>query len=184
MRGVWNDSCLQSRRRGGTERPILLEIEMKCGKKQTGFSLIELLIVVAIILIIAAIAIPNLLKAKITANEASAVGSLRTLNSACINYFSTYTTGFPLALVRLGPGTPATATAADLIDKVLSNGTKAGYRLVYVSGAPKVGKIGTYTINANPLTPNVTGTRYFYTDQTGVIRYSTGGAATIGSPPL
>jgi type IV pilus assembly protein PilA len=168
----------------GTERPFVLEIEMKSRKKQIGFSLIELLIVVAIMLIIAAIAIPNLLKAKITANEASAVGSLRTLNSACINYFSTWTTGFPLALVRLGPGKPATATAADLIDGVLSNGTKSGYRLVYVSGAPKGGKIGTYTINANPLTPKVTGTRYFYTDQTGVIRYSAGGAATIGSPPI
>ena len=158
--------------------------EMKCGKKQSGFSLIELLIVVGIILIIVAIAIPNLLRSRIAANEASAVGSLRTLNSVCVNYSSTWGTGFPLALSNLGPGKPATAATADLIDSVLAAGTKTGYKLTYVSGAPKGGKIGTYTINANPVTPNVTGTRYFFTDQTGVIRYKIGGAATVTSKPI
>jgi type IV pilus assembly protein PilA len=157
---------------------------MKYGKHQSGFSLIELLIVVSIILIIVAIAIPNLLKSKIAANEASAVGSLRTVNAACITYSSTWGTGFPLALSRLGPGKPATAAAADLIDKVLAAGTKSGYILIYVSAAPKGGTIGTYTVNANPLKPNITGGRYFLTDQTGVIRYNIGSAATPASKPI
>ena len=91
--------------------------------KQKGFSLIELLIVVAIILIIAAIAIPNLLRSRMAANEASAVGSLRTINTACVTYSSTYG-GFPPGLPNLGPGTPASATTADLIDQVLATGTK------------------------------------------------------------
>src|SRR5581483_4491964 len=103
--------------------------------KQKGFSLIELLIVVAIILIIAAIAIPNLLRSKMAANEASAVGSLRTLNTACVSYSTTYGQ-FPNALTDLqsdGSGT-ATSTAADLIDSVLAAGTKSGYTFSYKAG--------------------------------------------------
>src|SRR3984957_19160046 len=77
----------------------------KMNKKQKGFSLIELLIVVAIILIIAAIAIPNLLRSRMAANEASAVGSIRTMNTAAITYSSTYGNGFPPALSAIGTST-------------------------------------------------------------------------------
>src|ERR1700730_2447640 len=103
--------------------------------KQKGFSLIELLIVVAIILIIAAIAIPNLLRSKIAANQASAVGSLRTVNTACIA--SRTTCGqFPAALTNWGPvgsGT-ASSTSADLIDSVLAAGQKSGYTFTVTAG--------------------------------------------------
>ena len=90
--------------------------------KKKGFSLIELLIVVAIILIIAAIAIPNLLRARITANETSAVGSVRAINTATVQYSSTYGNGFPPSLASLGPAAPANCNAADLIDQVLAAG--------------------------------------------------------------
>ena len=94
--------------------------------KEKGFSLIELLIVVAIILIIAAIAIPNLLRSKMAANEASAVGSMRTLNTASVSYSTTYG-GYPALLANLGPAASATSATADLIDSVLVTGTKSGY---------------------------------------------------------
>ena len=152
--------------------------------KQKGFSLIELLIVVAIILIIAAIAIPNLLRAKMAANEASAVGSLRTLNTACVSYSSTYGTGFPAALANLGPAAAATAATADLIDQVLALGTKSGYVFTYTAGPLAATVIPTYTITANPVTVNVTGNRFFFTDQSGVIRQNIGAAATVASTPI
>src|SRR6202163_2053903 len=103
--------------------------------KQKGFSLIELLIVVAIILIIAAIAIPNLLRSKMAANEASAVGSLRTINTSAVAFSATYG-NYPHILGDLGPATTPTSTAADLIDSVLVTGSKTGYTFVYTGATP------------------------------------------------
>jgi type IV pilus assembly protein PilA len=153
--------------------------------RQKGFSLIELLIVVAIILIIAAIAIPNLLRSKMAANEASAVGSLRSINTACVTYSTTYGTGYPVALANLGPAASATAATADLIDSVLAVGTKSGYTFTYVSGAPDpAGSINTYTINADPVNVGTTGQRGFFTNQSGVIRANPTGPATVNSTPI
>lgn len=160
--------------------------------KQKGFSLIELLIVVAIILIIAAIAIPNLLRSRMAANEASAVGSLRTINTMCVTYSSTYG-GFPAELAHLGPvagGGSATATNADLIDSVLAaatcgTGSKSGYCFVYAALDPDGdGRMDTYTITAEPTTPGTTGQRYFFTDQSGVIRANPEQPATVTDDPI
>ena len=156
-------------------------------KSSKGFSLIELLIVVAIILIIAAIAIPNLLRSRIAANQASAVGSLRTLNTAEITYSSTYNVGFSATAAYLAPpataGANPTSTAAGLIDSVLAAGSKSGYTFSYTPGtADSGGRINTYTFNGSPITSS-TGTNYYFTDQSGVIRQnSTAAAASTDSP--
>ena len=133
--------------------------------KQKGFSLIELLIVVAIILIIAAIAIPNLLRSKMAANEASAVGSLRTLNTSSVAFSTTYG-NYPTQLTDLGPSTSPTSTAADLIDSALVSGSKSGYTFAYTASTT----YQQYSITAGPINQGVTGQRYFFTDQSGVIR--------------
>ena len=152
-------------------------------RKQKGFSLIELLIVVAIILIIAAIAIPNLLRSKMAANEASAVASVRTINTAQVTYASAYPdAGFASSVAALGgaPTTCATATGANstnacLIDNLLTTGTKSGYSFaVTAAGGPPA---STYTVNADPVTRGTSGQRSFYSDQSGVIRYNQSGAA-------
>jgi type IV pilus assembly protein PilA len=137
-------------------------------KKQKGFSLIELLIVVAIILIIAAIAIPNLIKSKMAANEASAVGSLRTINSAENTYSSTYGTGFT-DLTTLG--------SSGMIDNVLAGGTKSGYTLIATpsnGGGTATNPYLQYNSTGTPVSSN-TGTRQFCADESGVIRYMTTG---------
>ena len=155
-------------------------------KNRKGFSLIELLIVVAIILIIAAIAIPNLLRSRIAANEASAVGSLRSINTVCVTYSSTYG-GFPATLAALGPGAAGAAPvagAADLIDAVLAAGVKSGYTFTYTAGAAVAGVIPTYSINGDPVTPGTTGQRYFFTDQSGVVRADPAAKATLASTPI
>ena len=153
--------------------------------KQKGFSFIELLIVVAIILIIAAIAIPNLLRSKMAANEASAVATLRTLNTSAVSYSTSYG-NYPPSLASLGPiasgGTPS-STTADLVDSVLGQdpATKSGYTFVYVgTGTPT----SSYSITATPVNVGTTGQRGFFTNQSGVIRADPSGAATSASTPL
>src|SRR5215469_15939404 len=148
-------------------------------RKQRGFSLIELLIVVAIILIIAAIAIPNLLRARMAANESSAVASIRTINTAMITYNSSYpTVGFATALSNLGgTANPCVAAAADacLIDSVLSAGTKSGYTFTATGagGTPQT----QYFAAGTPTTPSQTGVRTFCAYEDAVVRVDPGGGA-------
>jgi len=149
--------------------------------KQKCFSLIELLIVVAIILIIAAIAIPNLLRARMSANESSAVASVRTVNTAEVTYNSTYpSVGFAPALSNLGGALGAacvpSSTTACLIDSVLANNGnpagagKSGY--LFTTGTGTVGggvNVG-YTVVAVPITVNQTGIRAFCAEEDSVVR--------------
>jgi type IV pilus assembly protein PilA len=157
--------------------------------RQKGFSLIELLIVVAIILIIAAIAIPNLMRARMSANESSAVASLRTINSAEITYNSTYpTVGFSPNLVSLGGPqgaacTPSSTTAC-LIDSTLAyngnpaNSGKSGYNFSTGTGTLGAGVIAGYTVLSVPMVLNGTGVRAFCAEEDAVVRYDPAGACS------
>jgi type IV pilus assembly protein PilA len=135
------------------------------------------------ILIIAAIAIPNLLRARMAANEASAVGSLRTINTACVTYATEHKT-FPLYLANLRPGAHPGADASDLISGDLASGQKSGYVFRYEPGPEQNGAIISYEVHADPVTPEATGVRHFFTDQTGIIRSSLHTPANSESPPL
>ncbi len=163
---------------------------------QKGFSLIELLIVVAIILIIAAIAIPNLMRSRMAANESSAVGSVRTINTAMVTYSSSYPdTGYPATLANLGgsaaacaPPNLGTVALACLIDPLLSvaPNQKSGYTFAGAGAIVGGGTIkNMYTVSAVPQGIGTTGQRGFYSDETGVIRYSLDGTVpTNASSPL
>jgi type IV pilus assembly protein PilA len=156
-------------------------------KKQKGFSLIELLIVVAIILIIAAIAIPNLMRSRMAANEASAVGSIRTINTAEVTYATTYPNLGFTGLAQLGgpAGCVAGPATACLIDEVLSVAPfqKSGY--LFAAGVVGVGVPAVqYASTANPVNPGTTGQRFFCSDESGVIRFTQAAGCTNASPPL
>jgi type IV pilus assembly protein PilA len=154
---------------------------------QRGFSLIELLIVVTIILIIAAIAIPKVLSAKIQANEAAAIVTLHTLNANALMYSNSYGS-FPHAVSDMGPGGAGTApspAAADLIDSSLASGVKSGYKFTLkVVATDPAGNVDSYTISATPVTPGSTGQRSFFTDLSDTVRASQSGLADSSSPAL
>jgi type IV pilus assembly protein PilA len=150
-----------------------------------GFSLIELLIVVAVILIVAAIAIPNYIQSKMRANEAAAVQNLRNISTAELLYSSTYGIDFSTNLLQLsGTSVNPNQNSAGLIDEVLASGFKQGYVIVYTPLTTDAqGNTATYSVNADPQSQS-TGQRHFYTDQTCVIRTNISTAAGPTDLPI
>jgi type IV pilus assembly protein PilA len=155
-------------------------------RKQQGFSLVELLIVVSVILIIAAIAIPNFIKSKMRANEAAAVQNLRTVTTANTVYLTTYGIGYSTNLTNLSGNTLIVdANNAGLIDSVLASGVKSGYSYTYtVTARDILGQAVGYSITADPISVGATGERYFYTDQSAILRFSTTGTATASDSAI
>jgi type IV pilus assembly protein PilA len=155
-------------------------------KRSSGFSLIELILVVAVILIIAAIAIPNILHARMRANEASAISSMRAITTAAVAYSTTYNAlGYPVLLTNLGGVEPCTASplTACLIDDLLSQGAKEGYVFVWTGdgNTPSVA----FTLTATPQMVGSSGQRMFCTDQASTVYFDpTGIGCTNASQVL
>lgn len=152
-----------------------------------GFSLIELLIVVAIILIIAAIAIPNLLRARIAANEASAGNAIRNINTAEFAYNTAFpSVGYASALINLGGAAPCTPTSlqACLIDNTLATagpgvGSKSGYMFAATGLNPAGTGNTSFVSGTSPISYNITGVRNFCSTEDGVIRFDPGLAGSV-----
>ena len=140
-------------------------------RHKAGFTLVEIMIVVAIIVLLAAIAIPGILRSRLSANEAGAVASLKTISWAATTYRA-QNPSYPVNLSDLAISVPA------YVDSVLGSGVKQGYQF-NLSGSTN-----TFNVTAAPVTQNITGVRTFYVDAGGVIRASANGTADATSPPI
>jgi prepilin-type N-terminal cleavage/methylation domain-containing protein len=155
-------------------------------RRSRGFSLIELLIVVAIILIIAAIAIPNLLRARMAANEAASISTLRNINSSQVVYYSEFpTTGFAVTLVSLGPASPCSVTGACLIDEIVGCASepcvKGGYEYYITSDTSGVFPHTTYATTATPTRFGQSGSRNVCSTEDGILRQEVTPTTTLGA---
>lgn len=154
------------------------------GRTQRGYSLLETLVVVSIIMIIAGMAIPNVLQFKMTATEASAVESVRTLNQACSLYRMEHGV-YPAAIQDLNTGGATTSSSTDPVDSALASGLKGGYSFSYkATSVDSSGNVQSYSITAEPVSRGATGEKGFYADDSGPIRVNPTGTATVASPPI
>ena len=146
-------------------------------KKSLGFTLIEIMVVVSILALITAIAIPMMLRNQINANETVAISACRTIVSACQSFYSVSTPReYPVTLDELGePG----LTGPAFVDSALASGSKSGYDFTYTRTS-----LVSFTLNADPQVPGRTGSRYFYADETGRITAREGGQAEPGDPSI
>jgi len=152
---------------------------LKKTRRQFGFSLIELLIVIAIILIILAVAMPKLSKSRMYAQEMAAIQAIRTIHTAQTQYYSTYGK-YAESLTALGPptsGSPGPA-ASDLIGEDLATGEKQGYKFI-LTATP-----GGYVVNANPVAFNSSGSRTFFSDQSMTVRQNFGQEPATATSPV
>ena len=139
--------------------------------KLSGFTLVEIMIVVAIIILLAAVAIPGLLRSRMNANEAAAISSVKTISWAATTYRAA-NSAYPSNISALSSTTPS------YIDSVLGSGTKQGYNFVLE------GDTQNFNLTVTPVTPNITGVRSFFVDTGGVIRSSANGTADATSSPI
>ena len=150
---------------------------IKLNKRICGFTLIEIMVVVSILALIAAIAIPMMLRNQMNANETVAISACRTIISACQSFYSVRTPrAYPETLDELGEPGP---TGPAFIDSTLASGAKSGYDFSY----NKTSQVS-FTLNADPQVPGRTGNRYFYSDETGRITAREGGQAGPGDPSI
>jgi len=140
-------------------------------RKEIGFTLVEIIVVVGIITTAAALGIPNLMRSRVNANEASAAASVRIIVTAAHNYRG-FNPLFPADLSALASANPP------YIDSVLGSGSKQGYNYVLT------GTNINFVVTAAPTDPGITGNRYFFADETGLIRAATGGPADATSPAI
>jgi prepilin-type N-terminal cleavage/methylation domain-containing protein len=165
-----------------------LHLSRPAQSSSRGFSLIELLIVVAIILIIAAIAIPNFMRARMAANEAAAVAACKKITTAEVTYYTTYGRGYSNQLSELGPpaaGGRVGPASAELLDEVVVSGSKHGYVFTYAAIDTNGDGINeAFTLNADPQSQGKTGDRHFFIDQSGVVRQNRTGPASATDLPI
>ena len=152
-----------------------------------GFSLIELLIVVAIILIISAIAIPNFVRSRIAANEVAGVAACKKIVTANVVYSTTFNIGYAELLENLGPaapGVPGNPNRAGLLDEILTSGVKHGYSFTYTSfDTNGDGNYDAFEVSARPVTFGTTGSRNFFVNQAGSVRYTIEDRPAVATDP-